>query len=64
MESGKEMLEKDKQIVEAGKNNLANAEPAHTAAEADMANDPDMDLNPEEGDDLDEGELAKLEGTE
>jgi hypothetical protein len=51
-------------IVEAGKDNPANAAPAHEAAEEDMKNDPDMITNAEKGDELDEGELAQLEGEE
>lgn len=64
METKKSTLADDQKIVEAGKGNPANAEPAHQAAEADIANDPDMNMDAEEGDDLDEGELARLEGTE
>ena len=64
METKNSHLQEDEKIVAAGKDNPANAEPAHNAAEEDMANDPDMIMDPEEGDDLDEGELAKLDGTE
>jgi len=37
---------------------------AHKEAEKDMEKDPDLNTKPEPGDDLDEGELAKLEGEE
>jgi hypothetical protein len=35
---------------------------AHRIAEEDMESDPDLSTKPEPGDDLDEGELARLEG--
>ncbi|MEO6638162.1 MAG: hypothetical protein ABIN25_07780 [Ginsengibacter sp.] len=35
---------------------------AHELAEKDIDNDPDLSMEPEVGDDLDEGELARLEG--
>lgn len=35
---------------------------AHEQAEKDIDMDPDLNLKPERGDDLDEGELARLEG--
>ncbi len=35
---------------------------AHDLAEKDIENDPDLSLKPKPGDDLDEGELARLEG--
>lgn len=35
---------------------------AHEQAEKDIEMDPDLSLMPEPGDDLDEGELARLEG--
>jgi len=44
-------ITKDKPIVEA-----------HKQAEKDIDNDPDLSTLPEPGDDLDEGELARLEG--
>jgi cell fate (sporulation/competence/biofilm development) regulator YmcA (YheA/YmcA/DUF963 family) len=37
---------------------------AYKQAEADIEADPDIKTHSEPGDDLDEGELAKLEGTE
>lgn len=37
---------------------------AQQQAEEDIENDPDLSTEPEPGDDLDEGELAKLEGEE
>lgn len=35
---------------------------AHKQAEQDIEKDPDLNLEPKPGDDLDEGELARLEG--
>lgn len=35
---------------------------AHEQAEKDIEKDPDLNLEPKPGDDLDEGELARLEG--
>lgn len=35
---------------------------AHDLAEKDIENDPNLSMKPEPGDDLDEGELARLEG--
>ena len=35
---------------------------AHRLAERDIDADPDLHTKPEPGDDLDEGELARLEG--
>jgi hypothetical protein len=35
---------------------------AHKAADEDIEQDPDLSTKPEPGDDLDEGELARLEG--
>lgn len=35
---------------------------AHDLAEKDIDNDPDLSMKPTPGDDLDEGELARLEG--
>ncbi len=35
---------------------------AHETAEKDIERDPDLNLKPKPGDDLDEGELARLEG--
>ncbi len=37
-------------------------EEAHEQAEKDIEMDPDLSSKPEPGDDLDEGELARLEG--
>ena len=37
---------------------------AHELAEKDIENDPDLSMKPKPGDDLDEGELARLEGEE
>jgi hypothetical protein len=49
--------------------NLQNSEhenllKAHVLAQSDIDNDPDLNTEPEVGDDLDEGELARLEGEE
>ena len=35
---------------------------AHDVAEKDIEKDPELNSRPERGDDLDEGELARLEG--
>ncbi len=35
---------------------------AHEQAESDIEKDPDLSTKPKPGDDLDEGELARLEG--
>lgn len=35
---------------------------AHEQAELDIEKDPELNSRPEPGDDLDEGELARLEG--
>lgn len=48
--------------IKAGKDNPANGHQAHNAAEADIQEDPDLGDNAETGDDLDEGELARLDG--
>lgn len=37
---------------------------AHEEAQSDIENDPELSIKPETGDDLDEGELARLEGEE
>ena len=37
---------------------------AHEQAEKDIEKDPDLNLEPKPGDDLDEGELARLDGGE
>ena len=39
-----------------------NISDAHKQAEKDIAQDPDLSSKPDPGDDLDEGELARLEG--
>lgn len=39
-----------------------HATEAHEQAEKDIEMDPDLSSKPEPGDDLDEGELARLEG--
>ena len=39
-----------------------NISDAHKQAEKDIEQDPDLSSKPEPGDDLDEGELARLEG--
>jgi hypothetical protein len=36
---------------------------AHRDADEDIRDDPEMDMNPEHGDDLDEGELARLDNS-
>lgn len=42
--------------------NSKNYMPAHDQAEKDMEKDPDLNSKPNREDDLDEGELARLEG--
>ena len=42
--------------------NTEHIEEAHEQAEKDIEMDPDLSSKPEPGDDLDEGELARLEG--
>jgi hypothetical protein len=56
-------LEKDKEILKQ-QHNTNDTNAAEKAAEADI--EKDLDLTPPEdpGDDLDEGELARLEGEE
>ena len=39
-----------------------NISAAHKAADEDIEQDPDLSTKPQPGDDLDEGELARLEG--
>lgn len=39
-----------------------NIDAAHKAADKDIEQDPDLKTEPEPGDDLDEGELARFEG--
>jgi hypothetical protein len=39
-----------------------NISDAHKQAEKDIEKDPDLSSKPDPGDDLDEGELARLEG--
>ena len=41
-----------------------NISAAHKQADKDIEQDPDLSTKPEPGDDLDEGELARLEGEE
>lgn len=54
-------LEKDKEILKQQQtSNDTNA--AEKAAEADIEKDVDLTPPPDPGDDLDEGELARLEG--
>jgi hypothetical protein len=63
METTKSQEEQQiKNQVKAGKDNPANGEAAHSAAEADIQTDPDLADHDDKGDELDEGELARLEG--
>ena len=41
---------------------IEHVEEAHNQAEKDMKKDPEVHSKKERGDDLDEGELARLEG--
>lgn len=54
MEEKRNSLEK-----KADKDAIAKA---HEQAEKDIDKDPDLNSDPQPGDDLDEGELARLEG--
>ncbi len=55
----------DKNIPEEKKSDLKDpVNEAHEQAEQDIQDDPELNLEPKEGDDLDEGELARLEGHE
>ena len=47
-----------------GQKENENIEAAHKEAEKDIEQDPDLSMDPEPGDDLDEGELARFEGEE
>ncbi len=51
-----------KEQIEANK--AQHLPEAQQQAEDDIESDPDLSTEPETGDDLDEGELAKLEGEE
>lgn len=44
------------------KKDRLNTEAAHQEAEKDIERDPDLPMQPNKEDDLDEGELARLEG--
>lgn len=55
-------LQEEENILKAGKDNPANKETAHQAAEADIQEDPDLQDGNNNGDELDEGELARLDG--
>lgn len=44
-------------------NDKEKALEAHRDAEKDMEKDPEMDMDEERGDDLDEGELARLDNS-
>lgn len=54
-------LEKDKEILKQ-QHNSNNTKAAEKAAEADIKKDLDLTPPKDPGDDLDEGELAQLEG--
>ena len=55
------MPDKEQEILkQQHSDNDTNA--AEKAAEADMKKDPDLTPPPDPGDDLDDGELARLEG--
>ncbi|MEO8763618.1 MAG: hypothetical protein ABI416_04995 [Ginsengibacter sp.] len=45
-------------------NENEHIEAAHKEAEKDIGQDPDLSSEPDPADDLDEGELARLEGEE
>lgn len=53
----------EKNIPEQKKSDLQDSvNEAHEQAEQDIQEDPELNLEPKAGDDLDEGELARLEG--
>lgn len=54
--------QKIEKIIQQGKDNPANGASAHQAAEEDIQQDPDLQDGNDNGDDLDEGELARLDG--
>ncbi|MBV9961416.1 MAG: hypothetical protein JO072_04145 [Parafilimonas sp.] len=54
-------LEKDKELVKQVQTSN-DTKAAEKAAEADIEKDLDLTPPPDPGDDLDEGELARLEG--
>ena len=54
-------LEKDKEVLKQ-QNNSNDTNAAEKAAEEDIQKDLDLTPSPDPGDDLDEGELAQLEG--
>ncbi|WP_202552104.1 hypothetical protein [Ginsengibacter hankyongi] len=49
-------------LLEKKKLDLELVTEAHEQAERDIGKDPDLNLEPKTGDDLDEGELSRLEG--
>jgi hypothetical protein len=61
---GKKPLKQNKKKIK--KNTPTKADDpiaeAHRLAEKDIDTDPDLSTKPGQGDDLDEGELARLEG--
>lgn len=54
-------MQKDKEKSQSPDENVVKA---HEEAEKDIKKDPDLTPKPDPGTDLDEGELAKLEGQE
>jgi hypothetical protein len=54
-------LEKDKEVLKQ-QNNSNDTNAAEKAAEEDIQKDLDLTPSPDPSDDLDEGELAQLEG--
>jgi len=57
-------MDKQNKKPENPEKQAEKAEKAHREAERDIHNDPDLSGEPHPEDDLDEGELARLEGEE
>lgn len=56
------MAEKNSSEKNASKRDIDPINDAYKQAENDIEKDPDLNAVPQPGDDLDEGELARLEG--
>ncbi len=54
--------QQDEEIIKQQQQSSESTQAAEKAAEADMEKDLDLTPPPDPGDDLDEGELARLEG--
>ena len=62
----KNSMDQNKNIQKSISPNAEKQDPANAykQAESDIQKDPDLNSEPKRGDDLDEGELARLEGEE